>query len=183
MAAQNGALPRATAGLGKLSFPGGNDNRRYPTKNTAVQEQSKARLNYLAQAAPSPRAGVAVPFPRRDRSRRGLAKPARNRCRAPCRVHPRLRRRRVLAGRPSRAGRTVMIDFETINRAALSALPAVLARIVSSGKIVAGEYVVRNSARDDRRPGSFKINMRTGWWCDFAPVAAVAAYERVRGAG
>lgn len=75
------------------------------------------------------------------------------------------------------------VDFETVNRAALSALPAVLARIVSSGKIVAGEYVVRNSARDDRRPGSFKINMRTGWWCDFAPVAAVAAYERVRGAG
>ena len=35
--------------LGKLSFPGGNDNRRYPTKNTAVQEQSKARLNYLAR--------------------------------------------------------------------------------------------------------------------------------------
>jgi hypothetical protein len=43
------SLPRATAGLGKLSFPGGNDNRRYPTKNTAVQEQSKARLNYLAR--------------------------------------------------------------------------------------------------------------------------------------
>ena len=59
-----------------------------------------------------------------------------------------------------------MIDFETIIRAALSPLPAVLARIVSSGKSVAGEYVVRNSARDDRRPGSFKINMRTGWWCD-----------------
>jgi len=37
------------AGLGKLSFPGGIDNRRYPTKNTAVQEQSKARLNYLAR--------------------------------------------------------------------------------------------------------------------------------------
>jgi hypothetical protein len=35
--------------LGKLSFPGGIDNRRYPTKNTAVQEQSKARLNYLAR--------------------------------------------------------------------------------------------------------------------------------------
>jgi hypothetical protein len=32
-------------GLGKLSFPGGIDNRRYPTKNTAVQEQSKAWLN------------------------------------------------------------------------------------------------------------------------------------------
>ena len=29
-------------GLGKLSLPGGIDNRRYPT---AVQEQSKARLN------------------------------------------------------------------------------------------------------------------------------------------
>ena len=37
------------AGLGRLSFPGGIDNRQYPTKNTAVQEQSKARLNYLAR--------------------------------------------------------------------------------------------------------------------------------------
>jgi hypothetical protein len=36
-------------GLGKLSLPGGIDNRRYPTKNTAVQEQSKARFNYLAR--------------------------------------------------------------------------------------------------------------------------------------
>jgi hypothetical protein len=40
-----GEAPR----LGKLSFPGRIDNRRYPTKNTAVQEQSKARLNYLAR--------------------------------------------------------------------------------------------------------------------------------------
>lgn len=37
------------AGLGKLSFPGGIDNRRYRTKNIAVQQQSKARLNYLAR--------------------------------------------------------------------------------------------------------------------------------------
>ena len=46
---QNEARPFRAAGLGKLSFPGGIDNKRYPKKNTAVQEQSKARLNYLAR--------------------------------------------------------------------------------------------------------------------------------------
>ena len=50
---QNEARPFRAAGLGKLSFPGGIDNRRYPTKNTAVQEQSKARLNYLARGIDS----------------------------------------------------------------------------------------------------------------------------------
>ena len=30
------------------------------------------------------------------------------------------------------------------------------------------EYVARNPTRADRRPGSFKINLRTGRWADFA---------------
>ena len=30
------------------------------------------------------------------------------------------------------------------------------------------EYVARNPRRDDRRPGSFKINVSTGRWADFA---------------
>jgi hypothetical protein len=78
------------------------------------------------------------------------------------------------------------IDFETINRAALSALPAVLARILPSGKIVAREYVALNPTRADRRPGSFKVNLRSGKWCDFAtgdkggdPISLVAYLEGV----
>ena len=61
-----------------------------------------------------------------------------------------------------------MINFATINRAALAALPAILNRLVPGGKILGREYVARNPTRADRRPGSFKVNMRTGRWADFA---------------
>jgi hypothetical protein len=76
------------------------------------------------------------------------------------------------------------IDFAAINRAAISALPAILARLVPGGKRVGGEYVVLNPIRADRRLGSFKINVRTGRWSDFAtgdkggdPVSLVAYLE------
>jgi hypothetical protein len=61
-----------------------------------------------------------------------------------------------------------VIAFETVNRAALAALPAVLARVIPGGKILGHEYVALNPTRNDRRPGSFKINIRTGRWADFA---------------
>ncbi len=61
-----------------------------------------------------------------------------------------------------------MIDFETVNRAALAVLPAILFRLAPGGKVLGGEYVVRNPTRADHRPGSFKVNLRTGRWCDFA---------------
>jgi hypothetical protein len=60
------------------------------------------------------------------------------------------------------------IDFDAINRAALAALPAVLARILPGGKRVGAEIVALNPRRADRHPGSFRINMRTGKWADFA---------------
>jgi hypothetical protein len=79
-----------------------------------------------------------------------------------------------------------MIDFEAINRTALSALPAVLRRILPDGRIIGGEWVARNPTRADRQPGSFKINLRTGHWADFAtgdkggdPVSLVAYLENV----
>jgi hypothetical protein len=78
------------------------------------------------------------------------------------------------------------VDFPAVNRAALSALPGVLARIVPGGKIVAREYVALNPTRADRRPGSFKVNLRTGRWADFAtgdkggdPVSLCAYVEGV----
>jgi hypothetical protein len=61
-----------------------------------------------------------------------------------------------------------VIAFETVNRAALAALPAVLTRLIPGGKILGHEYVALNPTRNDRRPGSFKINIRTGRWADFA---------------
>src|ERR1700730_11847080 len=79
-----------------------------------------------------------------------------------------------------------MIDFETINRAAIAVLPVILQRLAPGGKIVAGEYVALNPTRADRRPGSFKVNMRTGRWGDFAtgdrggdPVSLYAYVEGV----
>ena len=78
------------------------------------------------------------------------------------------------------------IDFAAINRAAISALPAILGRLVPGGKRIGGEYVVLNPIRADRRLGSFKINIRTGRWADFAtgdkggdPVSLVAYLEGV----
>jgi hypothetical protein len=78
------------------------------------------------------------------------------------------------------------VDFPAVNRAAIAALPGVLARIVPGGKIVAFEYVALNPTRADRRPGSFKINLRSGRWADFAtgdkggdPVSLVAYLEGV----
>lgn len=63
--------------------------------------------------------------------------------------------------------RTVPVDFAAVNRAALAALPALLARWLPDGRWRGDEYVARNPRRADRQPGSFKIN-RNGRWSDFA---------------
>jgi hypothetical protein len=62
----------------------------------------------------------------------------------------------------------VMIDFGSINRAAVPMLPALCQRWLPGGKFIGREYVVRNPRRNDRRPGSFSVNVRTGRWADFA---------------
>lgn len=89
--------------------------------------------------------------------------------------------------RSTRPGpRREAIDFAAVNKAALSALPAVLARILPGGKIVGGEFLARNPRRVDRHLGSFKVNRRTGRWSDFAtgdrggdPISLVAFLEHV----
>jgi hypothetical protein len=78
--------------------------------------------------------------------------------------------------------KTRRVDFAAVNRAALAALPALLARWLPDGRAVGGEYTARNPTRDDRTPGSFKINLHTGRWKDFATgdsggdVVSLAAY-------
>lgn len=59
------------------------------------------------------------------------------------------------------------VDFDRVNRAALTVLPALLARWLPDGKWQGAEYVALNPKRADRRPGSFKIN-RNGRWADWA---------------
>jgi hypothetical protein len=58
--------------------------------------------------------------------------------------------------------------FAEINRAALAAFPAVLARLLPGGKIVGLELVALNPRRSDPSLGSFKVNRYGGRWADFA---------------
>lgn len=53
-------------------------------------------------------------------------------------------------------------SFETANRAALAALPAVLERWLPHGRRDGREYVALNPKRTDRHLGSFRINLGTG---------------------
>ena len=63
---------------------------------------------------------------------------------------------------------TGRIDFDGINRAALATLPALLHRWLPDGRMHGREYVALNPTRADKRPGSFRINIGTGRWADFA---------------
>ena len=60
------------------------------------------------------------------------------------------------------------VDFSRVNAAALAALPALLDRWLPDGRKQGGEWVARNPTRQDRRAGSFSVNLRTGRWADFA---------------
>ena len=43
-----------------------------------------------------------------------------------------------------------------------------LERWLPDGRRQGREYVARNPTRHDRRPGSFRVNITTGKWADFA---------------
>ncbi len=60
------------------------------------------------------------------------------------------------------------LDFARINRAALASLPTLLGEWLPGGRREGLEFVALNPRRADRRPGSFRINMRSGRWADFA---------------
>jgi hypothetical protein len=59
-------------------------------------------------------------------------------------------------------------DFAAINAAALRHLPVLLTRWLPDGRAEGQEWTARNPRRADRHLGSFKINLRTGRWSDFA---------------
>lgn len=58
--------------------------------------------------------------------------------------------------------------FSRVHKQALPFLPAILRRILPKGKIIGHEYVALNPRRIDSALGSFKINLLTGKWADFA---------------
>jgi hypothetical protein len=74
------------------------------------------------------------------------------------------------------------VNFAAVKTAALPLVPALVKRWLPDGRREAGEWVARNPRRDDRTLGSFKINLRTGRWADFATgdkggdVISLAAY-------
>jgi hypothetical protein len=75
------------------------------------------------------------------------------------------------------------IDFGAVGRAGLARLPDLLARWLPGVRVEGTEYVALNPLRTDRRPGSFKVNLKTGQWADFAiegargrDVVSLAAY-------
>jgi len=74
------------------------------------------------------------------------------------------------------------IDFDAVNSAALFDLPSLVRRWLPDGCVEGREFVARNPRRADKKAGSFKINLLTGKWCDFATgdaggdVVSLAAY-------
>ena len=64
--------------------------------------------------------------------------------------------------------RTSRIDFLAINRAAQCQAADLIRRWLPNGTAQGQEWVARNPTRNDRQPGSFKVNLRTGRWADFA---------------
>ena len=61
-----------------------------------------------------------------------------------------------------------LVDFGAINRAALRNADAVVRGLLPEGRKERHEWVARNPLRPDKRLGSFKINLSTGRWADFA---------------
>lgn len=60
------------------------------------------------------------------------------------------------------------IDFKGIDEAAKGALASLVQKWIPGGIMEGDEYVVRNPTRTDGKPGSFKINVKTAVWCDWA---------------
>ena len=60
------------------------------------------------------------------------------------------------------------INFKELHRQVMPYLPAILRRLLPDGRREGHEYVCRNPRRMDKHFGSFKVNLLTGKWSDFA---------------
>jgi len=74
------------------------------------------------------------------------------------------------------------IAFRHIADIALGAASTLVPRWLPDGRREGCEWVATNPTRTDKRRGSFKVNLRTGRWSDFAvgasggDLTALAAY-------
>jgi hypothetical protein len=55
-----------------------------------------------------------------------------------------------------------------IGASALALASQLVPRWLPQGRRMGSEWVARNPTRTDRNPGSFKVNLRSGRWADFA---------------
>ncbi|MGE3601009.1 MAG: hypothetical protein AB7N70_36310, partial [Dehalococcoidia bacterium] len=60
------------------------------------------------------------------------------------------------------------VDFAAVKHAALAQLEPLVTQWLPDGRREGHEWVARNPKREDGRLGSFKINLSTGLWGDFA---------------
>ena len=60
------------------------------------------------------------------------------------------------------------VDFTRINRAAVAAANVVVSALAPNGHQVGAEWIALNPVRPDKKAGSFKVNLQTGCWSDFA---------------
>ena len=60
------------------------------------------------------------------------------------------------------------IDFPRVARSALALSLSILPRWLPDGRREGAEWVARNPKRRDHSAGSFKCNLSTGAWSDFA---------------
>jgi hypothetical protein len=68
-------------------------------------------------------------------------------------------------------GSTASFDrtlFERVNQAAMPQFEDLCREWTSRGRKLGAEYVALNPTRADKRLGSFRINLGTGRWADFA---------------
>ncbi len=60
------------------------------------------------------------------------------------------------------------IKFAALNAVCLPLLPNMVAQWLPDGQLHRREWVALNPTRSDRRAGSFRINIDSGLWADFA---------------
>lgn len=69
---------------------------------------------------------------------------------------------------PNTNTNSARVNFADVKAATLRSLDFIIPRLLPGGKRVGDEWVVRNPTRNDSKPGSFSVNMKTGVWSDFA---------------
>ena len=74
------------------------------------------------------------------------------------------------------------VNFREVNQLAMSYLPSLLSKWLPDGRVSGHEFTALNPKRNDNKAGSFKVNLVTGRWSDFATgdrggdIVSLAAY-------